>query len=151
VNYCAPFADLDYTWQLRTGGEIVRTGELRPVEAFSYTIAGTRPPDFEWLYEVALWALWEAFGYGGLKLLKTLLVAAPLAVVAWHLRRQGVRWHGVALTLAVAVLVLTPGWNLRPLYCSTIGLLLVAAWLHDHCAGRAPLPWALPLVMLLWA
>src|SRR3954468_10222714 len=90
VLYFSPFSDLDYTWQIRTGGEIVRTGELRPVENFSYTINGTRPPDFEWLYEVALWAVWQVFGYGGLKLLKTLLVLAPLVVVAWHLRRQGV-------------------------------------------------------------
>src|SRR4051812_15033934 len=88
VNYFSPFADLDYTWQIRTGGEIVRTGELRPVEGLSYTIAGTRPPDFEWLYEVVLWAVWEVFGYGGLKLLKTLLVGGTLAVVGWHLRRQ---------------------------------------------------------------
>jgi hypothetical protein len=151
VVYFSPFADLDYTWQIRTGGEIVHTHELRPVESFSYTIAGTRPPDFEWLYEVVLWAVWEVFGYGGLKLLKTVLVVAPPVVVAWHLRRQGVRWHGVALALGVAVLTLAPGWNLRPLYCSTIGLLLVTAWLRDHCTGRASLPWALPLLMLLWA
>lgn len=155
VNYFAPFADLDYTWQIRTGGEIVRTGELRPVETFSYTInadnADTRPPDFEWLYEVVLWAVWSVFGYGGLKLLKTLLVAATLLVVAWHLRRQGVRWHGVALALGLAVFVLTQGWNLRPFYCSTIALLIVAGWLHDHCTGKARLPWALPCVMLLWS
>src|SRR5687767_4344233 len=85
VNYVSPFADLDYTWQIRTGEQIVRTGELRPVETFTYTIAGTRPPDFEWLYEVLLWGVWEGFGHGGLKLLKTLLVAAPLLVLALHL------------------------------------------------------------------
>src|SRR4051812_48901487 len=89
-NYYVPFADLDYTWQIRTGGEIAATGDPRPVDSFTYTIAGTRPPDFEWLYEVVLWGLWSVFGYGGLKLLKTLLVAAPLVVLAWHLRRQGV-------------------------------------------------------------
>src|SRR5262249_400525 len=74
-NYFSPFADLDYTWQIRTGELIVQTGNLRPHDTFSYTIAGEHVPDFEWLYEVALWWLWTTFGYGGLKLLKTVLVA----------------------------------------------------------------------------
>ena len=151
TNYFVPFGDLDYTWQIRIGSEIVHTGDLRPVDSFSYTIPGERPPDFEWLYEVVLWSVWSVFGYGGLKLLKTLLVLGPMLIVAWHLRQQGVRWHGIALALGVAVLALTPTWNLRAFNCSTMGLLLVTSWLHDHCTGRQPLPWALPLVMLLWA
>src|SRR5262249_19513800 len=59
--------------------------------------------------------------------------------------------HGIALALGVAVAVLAPAWNLRPLYCTTIGLLLVSGFLHDHCTGRRPLTWWLPVVMLLWA
>src|SRR5260221_1306808 len=101
MNYFVPFADLDYTWQIRTGGEIVSTGDLRPVEVFSYTMAGRRAPDFEWLYEVVLWGTWTVFGYGGLKLLKTLLVAAPLFVLGWHLRRCDVGWEGICLALCV--------------------------------------------------
>jgi hypothetical protein len=151
VNYFSPLADLDYTWQIRTGERIVATGNLQPPEAFSYTIAGEPLPDFEWLYEVVLWAIWEHFGYGGLKLLKTILVGLPLLILALHLRRSGVRSHGVAVAVFSAVFLLTPAWNLRPLYCTTIGLLLVTSWLHDHCAGRRPVSWWLPVVMLLWS
>jgi hypothetical protein len=94
---------------------------------------------------------WNAFGYGGLKLLRVLCVGAPLLLVALRRRAEGVRWRGVALAVAVAVLVLGQSWNLRPVYCTTIGLLLLTAALHDHCTGRRPLPWWLPAVMLLWA
>src|SRR5262245_23228176 len=80
ANYFSPFADLDFAWQIRTGELIVTTGNLRPPESFTYTIAGADIPDFEWLYEVTLYGVWEAFGYGGLKLLRTLLVVAPIAV-----------------------------------------------------------------------
>src|SRR5437764_1453111 len=52
VNYFSPFGDLDFAWQIRTGERIVATGSLRPPDAFTYTIAGTAVPDFEWLYEV---------------------------------------------------------------------------------------------------
>jgi hypothetical protein len=151
VNYFSPFADLDYTWQIRTGEQIVATGNLRPHDTFTYTIAGEHVPDFEWLYEVVLWWLWTNFGYGGLKLLKTVLVATPLILLGLRLRREGVRWHGIALAVFTAVFILTPAWNLRPLYCTTIGLLLVSGWLHDHCTGRKPLSWWLPVVMLVWS
>ncbi len=151
VNYFSPFADLDYTWQVRTGERILATGDLRPPEAFTYTIAGQPVPDFEWLYEVILYACYAAFGYGGLRLLKVVLIAAPLVLLAWRLRRSGVRLHGIALALLAAVVVLSPGWNLRPLYCTTLGLLLLCGWLHDHCTGKRPLSWWLPVVMLLWA
>jgi hypothetical protein len=151
ANYFGPFADLDFTWQVRTGERIVQTGTLRTPDTFSYTIAGQQVPDFEWLYEVILWATWSAFGFGGLKLLKTILVLTPLMLVAWRLRVAGVRWRAVGLALFAGVFVLTPVWNLRPLYCTTIGLLLVSGWLHDHCSGRRSLTWWLPVTMLLWS
>lgn len=151
LNYFEPFADLDFAWQIRTGEHIVREGTLRLPESFSYTINGVIVPDFEWLYEVVLYLVWEGFGFGGLKILRVVLVGTPLLIVALHLRAQGIRWRGIAITLLLAVTILTPAWNLRPLFCTTIGLLLVTTMLHDHCTGRRPLSAWLPIVMLLWA
>jgi hypothetical protein len=151
ANYFGTFADLDFAWQIRTGELVVQTGSLRPPEAFTYTIHGTSIPDFEWLYEVTLYAIWSIFGFGGLKMLRVILVAAPLVLLGLRLKREGVRWHGIMLALFTAIFVVAPAWNLRPLYCTTIGLLLVSGWLHDHCAGRRPLSWWLPPLMLLWS
>ena len=89
ANYFTPFADLDFTWQIRTGEEIVRTGDLRSRDAFTYTIAGKDVPEFEGLYGVGLWAVWNVFGYGGLKLLRVLLVGGPLLLVGLRLRGRG--------------------------------------------------------------
>jgi hypothetical protein len=150
INYFSPFADLDYTWQIRTGERIVQTGRLTPPESFSYTVAGQPVRQVEWLYEVILYGVWTAFGYGGLKLLRLLLIVTTLLLLAGRLRRERVALHGIVLAVLAAMLTLAPVWNLRPLYCTTIGLLLVAGWLHDHCTGRRPLPWQLPVVMLLW-
>jgi hypothetical protein len=151
VAYFAPFGDLDFGILIRLGQRIVETGDLRPSEGFSYTIAGTDVPDHEWLFEVLVWWLWAAFGYGGIKLLKVLLVGATLLVTGLRLRSGGVRWHGIALALGLAVMLLAPGWNLRPLYVTTLGLLLLSWWLHDHCTGRRTVTWWLPVLMLLWA
>lgn len=151
ANYFGAFPDLDHLWHIRMGEQIVRTGELRTYDTFSYTIAGKQLHDFEWLYEVVLYEVWSYSGWGGIKFAKTLLVLAPLAIVMWHLWREGLRWPGLAAVLTVMVHVLAAGWNLRPLYCSTIGLLLTTSLLHDHCTGRRPLPAWLPLVLLIWA
>jgi hypothetical protein len=150
VNYFSPFADLDYAWQVRTGEQIIRQGTLRPSEAFTYTIAGASVPDFEWLYELILYGTWSTLGIGGLKLLQTALVSATLALLGLRLARDGVRWHGIALALGVAIAVGASAWNLRPMYCTTIGLLLLVGLLSEHCQGRRPLPWYLPLVTLVW-
>jgi hypothetical protein len=149
--YFSPPADLDFTWQIRTGEYIVHTGQLRINDPFSYTIAGRQVPDFEWLYEVGLYGTWSLLGHGGLKLLRVFCIGMPLVIVGRRLWREDVPWYGVALALLIAILVLVGSWNLRALYCTTTGLLLVSGWLHDHCTGRRPLPWLLPVVMLLWA
>jgi hypothetical protein len=149
--YARPFADLDFAWQVRTGGEVVQGGKFRVEDSFTYTIAGKQLPDFEWLYEVFLWTVWSVAGYGGLHLLKTLCVLTPLFLVGRRLRLEGAGWHAVLASLVVAILVLIPTWNLRPFSCTTIGLLLLSGWLHDHCSGRRALSWEVPLLMLVWA
>jgi hypothetical protein len=152
MNYFAPFGDLDWTWQVRTGGLILQERSIRTADQFSYTINDGVPlHDYEWLYEVLLFVVWDAFGIGGLKALRVLFVMTPLLIVLGRLRREEVPWHGVVLTLFGFLFVLAPVWNLRPLYCTTIGLVLVSGWLHEHCTGRRPLTWALPLAMLVWA
>src|SRR5688572_15546670 len=74
ANYFGIMGDLDWTWQVRTGELIVETGSLRTPENFSYTIHGKLVHDFEWLYEVLLYFVWNVFGLGGLKFLKMVLV-----------------------------------------------------------------------------
>ena len=118
---------------------------------FSYTIHGELVHDFEWLYEVSIYYVWSVFGIGGLKFLKMVVIAIPLVLLGWRLKRENVRWHGIALSFFIAVWILSGAWNLRAMYCTTIGLFVVSWWLHDHCVGRRQLTWWLPVVMLLWS
>jgi hypothetical protein len=150
-QYFRALPDLDFAWQIRTGQIIAQTGNLRPPDQFTYTISGKSVPDFEWLYEVLLWFVWSGFGFAGLQAAKILLIATPLVLLGLRLRKEGVGAPGITLAVVTACLAIHTLWNLRPFYCTTIGLLLVSGWLHDHCLGRRPLTWWLPLVMLLWA
>ena len=148
--YFCPPADLDYCWQIRTGERILASWNLRQPDTFSYTIAGRELPDHEWLYEVSIALLWRGLGDAGMKLLRVILFAAPLGILAWQLTSRGVRKHGVAISLFVCTLVLFYFERLRPLVFSTIAIQLVAGWLHDNCNGRRRLDWKLPLTMMLW-
>ncbi|CAN5415913.1 hypothetical protein BH10PLA2_BH10PLA2_22600 [soil metagenome] len=151
VNYFSAFGDLDYTWQIRTGEKILATGDLVPSDSFTYTIAGQRVPEFEGPYEVGLALIWRTFGYGGLKFLKTVLVALPLFLLGLRLRQLAVPWHHVFAAVGVAIFVLIPCWNLRPYYFTTLGLIITTWMLQDHCFQRRPLPWFFPLVLCTWA
>lgn len=151
AGYFGIMTDLDWTWQVRIGEQIWNNNCLRNADAFSYTIHGVLVHDFEWLYEVILYLVYSTLGIGGLKLLKMILIATPLVLLGWRLSAGGVRWRGQFFAFLTAVLIISGGWNLRPLVCTTIGLLLVSGWLHDHCVGRKPLTWWLPLTMLLWS
>jgi len=136
ANYFGCLTDLDWSWQVRTGQRIIESGSLRTHDTFSYTLDGKLLHDFEWLWEVLLWNAWNLFGLGGLKLLRVLFVAAPLGLLGWRLQRDGLRWHVIVLALVSAFYVAAPAWNLRPLYCTTIGLFLCWSMLHDLCVRR---------------
>jgi hypothetical protein len=148
--YLGPFGDLDFAWQVHTGGEIVARGQLRVPDTLSYTITDQLTPDFEWLYEVVLWWVWSHFGMVGLRFLKVICVATPLWVLGYRIRRAGSPWAVAIAAILIAVLALAPTWRLRPMACSTVGLLLLAGALHDHCAGLRPLSIWLPAFMALW-
>ena len=149
VFFRQPF-DLDYCWQVRTGEHILDSGKLREPDHFSYTIAGKDVPDHEWLYEGGLALIWRGLGDAGLRLARVILFLAPIAILVWQLRQRNVPDYAAVLVGLIVILILFNFARLRPMVCSTIGLQLVAGWLHDHCSGRRRLDWRLPVTMLIW-
>src|SRR5438552_13034536 len=85
ANYFGCLSDLDWSWQVRTGQQIVESGSLRTHDTFSYTLGGKLLHDFEWLWEVLLWQTWYLLGLGWLKFLRVILVATSLALLGWRL------------------------------------------------------------------
>jgi hypothetical protein len=151
AEYLTACSDLDYTWHVRTGRQIAAAGKLRVPDEFSYTIAGTPVPDFEWLYELVLWEVWSHVGQPGLQFLKILCSIAPLWALDFRLRRAGAGWPVRAAAIMVAAFVVSGAWNLRPLACTTVALLLLAGFLHEQCTEQKPLPVWLPVLMVAWA
>lgn len=150
VVYIRPISDLDFGWQIRTGERILSSGQLQQPETFSYTIAGKNVPDHEWLYEAALALIWNGFGVAGLKLVRVVLFAAPILILAWQLRSRGVGDDLAFLVVLFTSIFFLQFERLRPLVCSTICMQLTAGWLYDHYRGRRNVDWKLPVTLLLW-
>ncbi|HSP13845.1 MAG TPA: hypothetical protein VLV78_03725 [Thermoanaerobaculia bacterium] len=83
-------ADLDFWWHLRTGQLIVATHSIPTTDVYSYTAFGHEYVDHEWLFQVMQYATYSAFGPAGIALLKCLLFAATLIVVAFYAVDRGV-------------------------------------------------------------
>ena len=55
-------ADLDFWWHLKTGQLIVQQHEIPRQDVYSYTAAGREYVDHEWLFQVAQYLVFDAFG-----------------------------------------------------------------------------------------
>ena len=145
----------DTWWHLRTGELIVSTQSVPSVDPFSFTMAGKPWVAHEWLSEVVLWLTYKSWGFGGLAVLRAMIVLATFALVFFAARRRS---GGLAApTAAVAIAALlgmthgslkgAMGWLDRP---QLFGHLFLAAliWLiQRHRDGRSLWP-AVPLFAL---
>ena len=82
-------ADLDFWWQLKAGQLVVATHTVPRTDVFSYTAFGHEYIDHEWLFQVTQYAAWSLAGPLGIALLKCLIVAATLVLVALYAVRRG--------------------------------------------------------------
>jgi hypothetical protein len=76
------WADPDLWGHLVFGRLILMRGHLPPSDIYSYSAAGLRWHDHEWLSEVVLALCWSGFGVIGLKLMKFAATAATITLLA---------------------------------------------------------------------
>jgi tetratricopeptide (TPR) repeat protein len=104
-----PISNNDIWLHLKTGSLILERGAVPRAEEYTYTRAGTPLVDHEWLSQVIFTLCYGALGLAGLSLLKTLIVAATLAVVFVEAARaeRGSESPGEAARLAAATIAAT--------------------------------------------
>ena len=121
-------------------------------DPFSFTFAGEPWVADQWLAECGMAAVHRLAGWDGLLLLTATLLAASTPGFAARLLRGGLHLLPAGLLLAVAMLVGSPQFHVRPLVL-TIGLLGVTFALAGRRRGRPPkrlrqLWWLVPLFVL---
>jgi hypothetical protein len=135
-------AQSDTFWHLRTGADILASGHIPRVDAYSYTAAGLPWPDHEWLWQVFVYALHCAGGMPLVTAGAALLVLSAVAVV-YHLMvgRTSTRFWLLLVAIPLASLV----WVQRPQIFTLLGLASLT-WLLAR--ERFAL---IPILVLVWA
>jgi hypothetical protein len=148
--FILPLIPNDFWWYLRLGQDILRTGSLPAVDAYSFTAAGTPFIYHAWLSAVSLWLTFQA---GGVPLTFVLqgIVLGLFYLFFWLSAREvGINERLATLLLIVAALAGSNNWQTRPqifgylLFAITVWIVL--RWQN----GKNGTLLLVPLIGVLW-
>ena len=135
---------------MKLGDLIVATHHVPFRNLFSFTFPDHADPDLAWAFQVLVSLAYRAGGFPAIVVVKTLLVAAAVALVGLACRRRGLAALPTALALVLAVEAARPRLVERPHVVTFVGLGALAALLAD--VERHPRRWWwLPALTLAWA
>src|SRR6185369_9697492 len=92
-----PMPAVDLAYQLRAGAEILQTGSIPAIDAWTFTVGGQPWLDQQWGAQVLLAATFQVAGWTGLAILRATLVAVAFALVQATLRSMGCASRPAAL------------------------------------------------------
>lgn len=146
-----PMQESDLFFRLRTGEEILRTGQIPKTNLFSFTHPDHPDLDPSWLFDVGAAALFGVAGFRGIVTAKAAVICAVFAG-AWLLgRRRGAGPAASALALGAAALVMQERLVERPHIFSLAGEVATLAALAALDGARPRRAWLLVPAVMLWA
>ena len=141
--------DPDIWWHLRNASDLVRTHHFLHADHFTFTVAGQRWINIEWLAELPYYFAWRWLAAQGLFLVMV-LAASAVALGVYALARLRSQDTFASLLAALVVIYFgTVSLAPRPLLFGWIFLVLELWLLEAFRQGRDHIAW-LPLLFLLW-
>ncbi len=144
-----PVQDPDFWWHIRIGRWMADSGRLPSTDIFTYTAPNHVWTDHEYLTEIGMWLVYNAFGTVGIAVAFGLITWAGFLVLFRHVRREPFLIAGLGLGLGA--LAGYPIWGPRAQMITFALTCLELYWLHAYLSGRSRKLTFLPLVMALWA
>jgi len=141
----------DLWWHMKTGAEILRTGEVPSVDPYSFTAGGRFWVNPSWLADIALWDIQRLFGVEPLVLFKAMMGVVAFALVVVRTRKLGVAEEWALVGALGGAYVCQDLCIVRPLMASWPLAALFALMLDEQMRGRGRGLWVLPALMCLWA
>ncbi len=137
-------------WGHLVFGKLLLSGTVARTNSFAYTAPAYTWVNHELFAEGAMAAVYAGLGSHGLVALKVALGLATLALVGGGAPRRCHASWAAAIATAVAAVIMTPGFMIRPQLFTLVGLALtldVLAASRHRARGAA---WLLPLLVALW-
>ena len=149
-------ADYDFWWHLNLGRQIFEQMTPIVVDQFSYTFAGVSQFNGEWLADLTIYLSYLLGGFGGVAVLKVVLLAVTFFFLAKAAclgsDQDKVSLVAVVLSLVVVLFALRFRLFVRPFLFSYLFvgmfLFLLQKYRHDFNYKRL---WILPVLVILWA
>jgi len=150
VSLLVPIPAVDLAYQVRAGDEILRTGLIPAVDAYTFTVAGASWIDQQWLAQVLLAMGFRAGSWELLVVLRAALVSASFGLLAATAMARGARPRTASIFSLIAFALAAPALALRPqLFAIAIFALLLLLVARRHRNPR--LAWLAPLLVVAWA
>jgi hypothetical protein len=143
-------SDPDIWWHLADARILTTTHHFIRVEPYSYSVAGQRWVNPEWLSEMPYWLGYRTFGLVGIYLVALLGLCANVYFLYWRTRLKPAN-IGVALWMAALGFILM--WvnaAARTIVIAYIALSAEMAILEAVERGRKKLLWLLPPLFCVW-
>lgn len=134
-NAVHPIVDIDLYWHVRLGNEIIATHNIQEAgHDFAYSLPGRGWVTTQWLSETALATLYNIGGFAAIAVMRVVLSAALLGVLAWQLlRRRYTIW--APLVFAVTALIASSYFQARPQLFSLFFGVWLAVVVSDELSG----------------
>jgi hypothetical protein len=124
-----PIFSADIWHHLKIGEYVVQHHyELPKVDPFCYTTQGKPLVHHEWLSQIILYHMHDAFGFGGIRALRDFLLLGVLAMVFWIAYRHSGFFPVALLVLCVVVYLIRTRYMIRPELFSLFFFTLFYAW-----------------------
>jgi hypothetical protein len=111
-----PVRPHDFWWHAQVGREILNTGRIPTVDAYSFTVLGRAYPSYHsfWLMETVLYGLYAMGGAALLVFVHGLIITSAYGALLWLSYRISHSWRVAALSMLFAAALGLNDWNVRP-------------------------------------
>jgi hypothetical protein len=142
--------DPDIWWHLADARILTQTHHFIHADPYSFTVAGQRWVNPEWLSELPYWFGYESLGPVGVYLATLIILGANIFFLYWRAYHKA-RHAGVALYMAALGFVLMlVNANARTILVAYLALTCELAILEAVERGKGRLLWLLPPLFCVW-
>jgi tetratricopeptide (TPR) repeat protein len=140
----------DTFWHLKTGEWILSHGSIPRTDPFSATIYGKSWLDWEWLFQVGIYAVYTCGGFKALVVAKAAIIFLTGLMLFLACRRNGAGSPLAALVVMVTFVAARDRLEVRPDVVMLFFAAITVSILEAARRGNPMWLWGLPLMEILW-
>ena len=140
----------DFWWHLRNADHLLTTHSFPNFDQYSFTAAGARWIDHEWLSELCYYAAFQSSGLRGVFGLFSVLSAAIFAGLYYRCRMEGANPKTASIVILLGILAASVSFGPRALLFGWLALTILLIVLERFASTRSAPLWIIPPLFCLW-